>query len=115
MSMALSKQKTLSRYVEVEVWKHRELADLQPVMKGIESACRGISTLVRRAQCDEIAGLHGSSGDTNVQGEVQKVRSGSVIGRSVDRVPGSACCSRLPCNVLPPPINKFPNHQKPPR
>jgi hypothetical protein len=74
MSLALSKHKTLSRYVEVEVWKHRELADLQPVMKGIESACRGIATLVRRAQCDEIAGLHGSGGDTNVQGEVQKVR-----------------------------------------
>lgn len=73
MSLALSKQKTLSRYVEVEVWKHRELAELQPVMKGIESACRGIATLVRRAQCDEIAGLHGSGGDTNVQGEVQKV------------------------------------------
>ena len=79
MSLALSKQKTLSRYVEVEVWKHRELAELQPVMKGIESACRGIATLVRRAQCDEIAGLHGSGGDTNVQGEVQKV-SGWVGG-----------------------------------
>ncbi len=73
LSLALSKQKTLSRYVEVETWKNRELTDLQPVMSGIESACRGIATLVRRAQCDEIAGLHGSGGDTNVQGEVQKV------------------------------------------
>lgn len=73
VSPALTKQKTLSRYVEVETWKQRDLADLQPVMNGIESACRGISTLVRRAQCDEIAGLHGSGGDTNVQGEVQKV------------------------------------------
>lgn len=72
-SPALSRQKTLSRYVEVETWKRRELTDLQPVMSGIESACRGIATLVRRAQCDEIAGLHGSGGDTNVQGEVQKV------------------------------------------
>jgi len=73
MSQALSKQKTLSRYVEVETWKHRELTDLQPVMSGIESACRGIATLVRRAQCDEIAGLHGNAGDMNIQGEVQKV------------------------------------------
>ncbi len=92
--MALSKQKTLSRYVEVEVWKHRELADLQPVMKGIESACRGISTLVRRAQCDEIAGLHGSGGDTNVQGEVQKVREMErrwSVGRSIDRARARLC------------------------
>jgi hypothetical protein len=94
---------------QVEAWKRPELADLQPVMRGIESACKGIATLVRRAQCDEISGVcvcvsvrygglvaalggvvvsgwvggwliggvaagqHGKEGETNVQGEVQKV------------------------------------------
>lgn len=58
VSPALRKEKTLSRYVEVETWKNSDLVDLQPIMSGIESACKGIATLVRRAQCDEIAGMY---------------------------------------------------------
>ena len=53
---AHTRQKTFARFIEVESWKHPEVAVLEPVMRGIESACKGIATLVRRAQCDEIQG-----------------------------------------------------------
>jgi fructose-1,6-bisphosphatase I len=69
---AHTRQKTFSRFIEVETWKHPELAAIQPVMKGIESACKGIARLVRRAQCDDISGMYGD-GEVNVQGEAQKV------------------------------------------
>jgi len=53
---AHSKRKTFTRFMEVEAWRHSDLTDIQPVMKGIQDACRGIARLVRRAQIDEISG-----------------------------------------------------------
>lgn len=71
---AHTRRKTFIRFIEVEAWKYPELSDIQPVMKGINDACRGIASLVRRAQIDEIAGMHGAGTEVNIQGEVQKVR-----------------------------------------
>ena len=66
--------KTFTRYLEIQAWKYpNELEELRPVLLGIETACKGISTLVKRAMTDDLSGLSGDGNEINVQGETQKI------------------------------------------
>jgi hypothetical protein len=91
---AHTRQKTFSRFIEVETWKHPELAAIQPVMKGIESACKGIARLVRRAQCDDISGEHSTSMTVSW-------RRGDSLEDTVESLPPSAPSSHLPLERFP--------------
>lgn len=64
--------KSFSRWLEVECWRQPDLSDMQSVMMAVESTCRTLSGLVRRAQVDDLAGMYEEGGAINIQGEAQK-------------------------------------------
>jgi len=63
------KQKTFSRFIEVEAWRSPEIQEMIPLLRGIDKACRQISDLLKRAMTD---GNQGLFGEMNIQGEDQK-------------------------------------------
>merc|ERR1719498_2179066 len=63
-----SNVKTFQRFLEVETWKRPEIKELENIMLAIGASCQGISSLIRRAQTDDISGLYGDDkGVVNVQ------------------------------------------------
>merc|ERR1711983_553942 len=61
---------TLTRFILAEQRKYPTgTGDLTQLLSSIQSACKGVSTAVRRAG---ISNLFGAAGDTNVQGEEAK-------------------------------------------
>jgi hypothetical protein len=70
-----SASKTFSRWVEVEAWRRPDLASMTDIMHAVESACRTLGALVKRAQTDDLAGMYEGgdvAGGLNIQGEAQK-------------------------------------------
>ncbi|CAM9380670.1 unnamed protein product [Chrysoparadoxa australica] len=68
--------KSFTRFVEVEAWRKPEVANMAAIMGAVESACKGVATLVRRSMTDDLAGLYdtdGGDGGVNIQGEAQKM------------------------------------------
>ncbi|KAG5187646.1 fructose-1,6-bisphosphatase class 1/Sedoheputulose-1,7-bisphosphatase [Tribonema minus] len=67
-------EKTFARWLEVETWRRPEISDMSSIMMAVESACKTLSALVKRAQTDDLAGMYhgGDSGGVNIQGEAQK-------------------------------------------
>jgi hypothetical protein len=70
-----SASKTFSRWVEVEAWRRPDLASMTDIMHAVESACRTLGALVKRAQTEDLAGMYEGgdvAGGLNIQGEAQK-------------------------------------------
>ena len=59
------------RWLEVEGWRDPSQRPLAPVMLSLATACKQISTLVRRTHTDALGGNYGE--EVNIQGEQQKV------------------------------------------
>ena len=69
--------RSFERWLEVETWQQPGLKDVRPALGSIATACRQISTLVRRAHTEDLSGLATGAGggaavEVNVQGEEQK-------------------------------------------
>eukprot|EP00306_Pavlova_sp_CCMP459_P009493 CAMPEP_0185190654 /NCGR_PEP_ID=MMETSP1140-20130426/11084_1 /TAXON_ID=298111 /ORGANISM="Pavlova sp., Strain CCMP459" /LENGTH=443 /DNA_ID=CAMNT_0027757317 /DNA_START=17 /DNA_END=1348 /DNA_ORIENTATION=+ len=63
---------TLTRYMIEFSRANPEMVELESIMASIQTACKTISTLVRRSSMTGLIGLEGGGGAVNVQGEEQK-------------------------------------------
>jgi hypothetical protein len=64
---------TLSRYMLEMARVNPELGDVENIMTSLQTACKTISSLVRRSSLDGLLGLQDETGNSvNVQGEQQK-------------------------------------------
>jgi hypothetical protein len=57
------------RWLEVEAWRRPEVADIADIMLAVDSCCKVLSALVKRAQTDDLAGMYNpdEGGATNIQ------------------------------------------------
>lgn len=63
---------TLTRYMIEFTRANPDMIELESIMSSIQTACKTISTLVRRSSMTGLVGLEGGGGSVNVQGEEQK-------------------------------------------
>mmetsp|Transcript_15861 Transcript_15861/g.28060 ORF Transcript_15861/g.28060 Transcript_15861/m.28060 type:complete len:415 (-) Transcript_15861:371-1615(-) len=63
------KQKTFTRFVEIESWRSPEMQEMAPLLLGLGNGCKLISDLIKRSSSDGNLGLFG---EMNIQGEDQK-------------------------------------------
>lgn len=63
---------TLSRYMLEMARANPELDEIESIVTSLQTACKTISSLVRRSSLQGLTGLEAGGGSVNVQGEEQK-------------------------------------------